>query len=503
MKMRPVSSVLAVVVVVLAPLAVHGAFQLPLPTAGPRECLFNNGLAYAPFRDGQGPGQGIAPDLAQVEEDLVFLSQITRRIRSYSTEGPFASLPQIAARLEIRVAQGVHLSSDVARNEEQIAAALGLAREGLVDSILVGNEVLTGSLLSKPELIAYIRRVRRDAPATVLVSTAETWDKWSLNLDLAGEVDFVVAHFYPFWENHPIEGAAANVVQRYRALKSALDAEFPLRDLRIVVGETGWPSAGNPRVPGVVPSPENQRRFAQEFMSQACAASIPFYYFGAFDEEWKWREGATGVVEPEGLPRDRTLSGRFIGSSWGFFLSNGMLKDHFADWFDQPPAGTRWDRDIFVNGRLATYYDIGVDSSHQRRDWLSPANDSLQMSYPGGQDWGAVFVTVGPPVDPPRPWRDFSQFTLLSLELRGENGGETVDVGIKDYAAPDDGSERKITLRLDREFRRYDVPLSQFGSSRVVVPDDLRQLYVVVEFVFGGREPQKIYARSIRYRRSA
>jgi hypothetical protein len=74
-----------------------------------------------------------------------------------------------------------------------------------------------------------------------------------------------------------------------------------------------------------------------------------------------------------------------------------------------------------------------------------------------------------------------------------------VEVGIKRYNDPDDGSERKVTLALDTSFERYDIDLRQFGHSRFVVPDDLARLYVVTEFVFSGHTPQTVYARNIRY----
>lgn len=465
-----------------------------------RECLRGNALVYGPFRDGQSPDAGIYPTAVQIEEDLTFISQITKRIRIYSTKGPFALVPRLAEKLGISVTQGIHLGKDQGENEEEIAAALTLAHAGLIDSIIVGNEILTGSRLPKSELISYIRRVRQDAPAHVPVSTAETWDKWASNLDLAQDVDFVVAHFYPFWEKQPIDGATTSLFQRYRALENQLHSEYPVRDLKVVIGETGWPSGGSPIADGVIPGPQNQRRFVEEVMSVACESSIPFYFFEAFDEEWKWQEGFTSRVDPQDLPRDRTFSANWVGSSWGIFRSNGRLKVHFADMFYQPDPGTRLQRDILIDGQLATYYDVGVDSSHRRRDWLSSADRSLKMSYASGQDWGAVFVTVGKPSDPPRPWKDFSEFGILALDLRGENGGETVEVGIKDYAAPDDGSERKVRLLLGKEYHRYDIPLSSFASSRMVIPDDLKRLYVVAEFVFTGREPQTVYVRNIRYK---
>jgi exo-beta-1,3-glucanase (GH17 family) len=464
-----------------------------------RQCVLDNGLGYGAFRDGQSPDAAIYPTEKQIEEDMVFVSRLTRRLRTYRSGGSFAAIPALAEKLAMRAAMGIALGSNSAANEEEIAAGIRLAHSGLVQELIVGNEVLTGGLLSKEELVAYLRRVRRDVPPEILVTTAETWDKWLLNPDLIEEVTYVMAHFYPFWEGQPVEGAAANVIDRYRALQRTLDSVSRRGPVRIVIGETGWPSAGPPRVSHVVPDPLNQRRFAEELITAACDNSIPFYFFSVFDEEFKWQEGATSRLEPQDFPRDRTFSGKWIGSSWGLAHSNGKIKPLFADMFAQPDIGSRRHRDIFVDGQLAAYYDIGVDTSQLKRDWLTTSEDSLKMSYPAGQEWGAVFITVGPPVAMPRPWKDFSDFGVLSLELRGERGGEVVEVGIKRYNDPDDGSERKVTLALDTSFERYDIDLRQFGHSRFVVPDDLARLYVVTEFVFSGHTPQTVYARNIRY----
>lgn len=499
----------AVVLGVLA-LSMAGMFQRvaaadTVSDADPsiQPCLLANGMAYTPFRDGQGPDTGIYPGVGQIVEDVRFLSQITKKLRTYSAVRPIGAVARIAKAEGISIVLGISLGADDDLNEEEIRAAIALANERMVDSIIVGNEVLSFStVVTKSRLISYLRRVRQSVPTTVRVTTADLAGTWESNLDLGREVDFVVAHFYPFWENHAIEGAAARVIDEYHALQQKLDEMYPLRGLKVVVGETGWPSAGVPLVPDVVPSPDNQRRFFLEFVNAACKSSIPFYYFSAFDEEWKWREGTSGGTGLDGLPSDRTLSGKHIGSSWGVFRSNGTLKSHFDNLLAPPSPTTRDQREILVNGQLRAYYDAGVDSSLQRRDWLSSTDEALRMSYPSGQDWGAVFMTVGQPVDPPRPWKDFSEFGVLSVELRGEHGGERLEVGIKSSIDSDDGGGRKLMLEVGTEYAWQDIPLLRFASSRFVVPDDLTHLYVVCEFVFAGSRAETVYVRNVRYKPS-
>jgi exo-beta-1,3-glucanase (GH17 family) len=476
-------------------------------------CLLANGLAYGPFRDGQGPSPSVPfPTLNQIEEDLASIGRITKHVRTYGSGGNYAQIAPLAKRHGISVMQGIHLGSDDKANKEEISAAVSLAHQGLVDSIVVGNETLSGSgnntgagtqrsRPTKQELISYIHQVKEKlGPDAIPVSTAQIYSDWESNLDLVKDVDFVVAHFYPFWDGQAIGGAAATVLENYGKLKADLRMRYG-HDVRVVIGETGWPSGGSPH-DAALPSSENQRKFFGEFITLACNNSIPFYYFEAFDEEWKWREGTKwegSLSLPDG---DRTFSARWIGSSWGIYQSNGRVKPQFTGVFDQPAPGSRASRDIFAEGPglLSAYYDMGVDSDpDHRHDWLSADNGELTISYPSGQHWGAVFITVGAPAQPPRPWKDFSEFETLGIEMRGERGGERVEIGIKNRADPNTGNETRIIESLNKQYRPYNIPLRKFASGHLRIPEGLKQLNVVVELVFQDSKAEVVYARNIRY----
>ena len=477
---------------------------LPAVHSPAGDCLATNGVAYGPFRDGQGPDYKppVIPRVDQIEEDLHFLREITKSIRTYSTTDTQANIPHLAQRFGIKVAQGIELGPNAAANEKQIAVAVQMAREGIVEALIVGNEVLSANVLPKAKLLEYLQRVRKLTPKEVPVTTAEVWDIWNNHPDLAAAVDVVIAHFYPFWEKQHIDDANQSLWRNYEKLQSTLRRVYPKRDVRIVIGETGWPSGGAPQG-RAVPGPQNQRRFIQEFMSSACAKSVPFYFFEAFDEEWKWREGEKVPSDAQSLPIDRSFTGRWIGSSWGIYQSNGRVKPELADLFRQPSPGSRLNRDIFVNGQLAAHYAIGVDSSGRQRAWYAKGNNAIEMAYPAAQRWGVVYFTVGEPTGPPRPWKDFSQFDAVSFELRGARGRESVRVGIKDLEDPHDGNEAQVVLRdVVTEFQTYTIPLSQFASAQLPVPDGLAQLNVVLQFFFSGAQSQTVYVRNIRYLKS-
>ncbi len=150
-------------------------------------------------------------------------------------------------------------------------------------------------------------------------------------------------------------------------------------------------------------------------------------------------------------------------------------------------------RSVMADGRLQPGFDLGIDTSGKERHWLSPETGFLHLVYPAGQQWGALFVTVGPPKDPPRPSRDFSAYGTLVVELRGGTGGEVVRVGIKDATDRDDGSEVTLPVTLTSEWVAYEFELTRFDSA------NLRALYVVTEIVFAGTASQTVDIRTVRF----
>jgi len=337
-----------------------GAGVAPAVQCDPSEL---QGLAYSPFRDGEDPTVGVYPTVDEIREDLTQLRSITSRIRTYGASGTLHDIAQEAAAMGISVAQGVFLSDDAELNEQEIASAVDLAERGLVQSIIVGNETLLTGVLSESQLRDYIRRVREAVPGAVAVTTAEPWSVWLDHPLLADEVDYILAHVHPFWESQPVETAVSYVLDRYTQVSAESGGK------EVVIGETDWPSAGAPeqsnQPPNMMPSEANQRAFLEEFIPSASENCISYYLFSAYDEEWKWTESTHELA----LPLDRTLSGRFVGSSWGIFDSEGRIKPQLASLFPAAtPSASRLTRTIFDDRGLAVLYDIGVDSSGQRRD---------------------------------------------------------------------------------------------------------------------------------------
>ncbi len=159
-----------------------------------------------------------------------------------------------------------------------------------------------------------------------------------------------------------------------------------------------------------------------------------------------------------------------------------------------PPAAAQnvQQRDVMIAGRLTAGFDMGVNTSGGRTDWVSSDSDSIKMAGPPGQDWSAVFVTWGPPVSQNRPGTDMSAYATLVVEIRGDPG-KTLQIGIKDKDQADDGNETKVTVLLTSSWRSYAIPLGRFTKA------SLNKLYTVTEFVWLAKSPVTAWVRNIRF----
>jgi len=213
-------------------------------------------VSYAPFRGEQTPlTLSTQVTAEQIAEDLAQLAKITDCIRTYSTDNGLDQIPEIAARVGLKVIQGIWLSSNRQRNLARIATTIRLVKEypATITALVVGNEVLLRGEMTTADLAATIRSVK--AQVAVPVTYADVWEFWLRNREIYDAVDFVTIHILPYWEDFPIRAkfAAAHV----DAIRRRMAVAFPGKE--ILIGETGWPSTGRMR-DAALPSRTNQAR---------------------------------------------------------------------------------------------------------------------------------------------------------------------------------------------------------------------------------------------------
>ncbi|RZN15106.1 beta-(1-6) glucans synthase [Bradyrhizobium sp. Leo121] len=262
-------------------------------------------VSYAPFRDTQTPlipTTHISAD--QIAQDLADLAKVTECVRTYSIENGLDQVPGLAAKVGLKVIQGIWLGSDRIKNQTQIAVAVGLAKQypGVITALVVGNEVLLRGEMTTADLAAYVRAVK--AQVQVPVTYADVWEFWLRNREVYDAVDFVTIHILPYWEDMPVRAkfAAAHV----DAIRKRMAVAFPNKE--ILIGETGWPSMGRMRE-GALPSRTNQARIVSEILDLAKREGFRVNLIEAYDQPWK-----------------RQLEGT-VGGYWGLFDSvNRVVK---------------------------------------------------------------------------------------------------------------------------------------------------------------------------------
>jgi glucan 1,3-beta-glucosidase len=312
MRLGAVLFVLAAAAIVAAWGWLGTAVEMPAAPLAPGEKI--QCVSYAPFRGDQDPfGPDVPIDPRQIEEDLVRLKPLTDCIRTYSVDHGLDQIPEIAARHGMKVMLGLWLSSrpELSRHQTETAIALARRYPDVIQSVVVGNEVLLRGEMAAPDLAKTIRAVK--AQVTMPVTYADVWEFWLRYPEIAAAVDFITIHILPYWEDFPIpvQDAAAHV----GAIRGEVAAAFPGRD--ILVGEFGWPSAGRMRE-GALPSRAPPARVVQEVLAQAQRDNYRVNVIEAFDQPWKRQlEGAVGGHW--GLYDAYDRQAKF---SWGMAVSN-------------------------------------------------------------------------------------------------------------------------------------------------------------------------------------
>ena len=260
--------------------------RAPIDGAAKLECV-----SYAPFRNEQTPHDPtliVRPE--QIAEDLAELAKVSRCIRTYSIDNGLDQVPELASKVGLKVLLGIWIGRDRAKNAHlaDIAVALANDHPGTVAAVIVGSEVLLRGEMTASDLRQIIRSVK--PRVNVPVTYADVWEFWLRYREVGEDVDFITAHFLPYWEDVPprAEDAAAHV----DSIRKQVAAVFPGKE--ILIGETGWPSHGRMRE-GALASRVNQARFVSEILERARRDNFRVNFFEAYDEPWKRRwEGTVG-----------------------------------------------------------------------------------------------------------------------------------------------------------------------------------------------------------------
>lgn len=248
-------------------------------------------VSYAPYhRPGQTP---LDPTTripkAQIAADLASLAKITACVRIYAVDQGLQYVPELAQPLGLKVLLGAWIGRNPLENKVQIDTAVALANRypDTVRALIVGNEVLLRREQSEAAMLALLQDVR--GRVQVPVTYADVWEFWLRHPSLAQQVDFLTIHILPYWEDEPVavEGALAHVAE----IRQRMLTHF---GKPVLIGETGWPSAGRQREEAR-PGRLEQARFVRSFIRQAHDQGWEYNLIEAIDQPWKrLLEGTVG-----------------------------------------------------------------------------------------------------------------------------------------------------------------------------------------------------------------
>ena len=257
-----------------------------------------HGLSFSPYTEGQGPGTIVGEE--QIRERLAVIEPFVRWIRTFSCTDGHELIPAIAHEKGLKTLVGVWLDDDKEHNDLELENAIRVAKDGHVDILGVGNEVLLRGDLTEDELLDYIARAKEALP-DVEVGYVDAYFEFAAHPRITDACDVLLANCYPFWEGCPAEYALLYMKEMYRKAVEVAGGK------RVIISETGWPNIGTPEG-GAEPSFENAIKYFIDTYRWAEAEGIEIFYFSSFDESWK--VGAEGDV----------------GAYWGLWDKDGVPK---------------------------------------------------------------------------------------------------------------------------------------------------------------------------------
>ncbi|KAF7188878.1 putative glucan endo-1,3-beta-glucosidase btgC [Pseudocercospora fuligena] len=293
---------------------------------------------YAQYPQCLSPGGG--PVQNNVTLDVARLSQLTPAIRLYGTdcnqtELVLEAIDRLEMQDSMKVWLGVYLDGNQTTNDRQMShlyEILDKYDHSSFVGVIVGNEVLYAKTWTITQLQTQLEGIRQNFTSKGInlpVSTADLGDNWDANLAQAS--DIVMANIHPFFAGTVAEEAASWAYTFWQGkdipLKTAkTDTTGSLTYPTQIISEIGWPSQGGndcgdandpaygctSETDGAVASIDNLNTFMDGWVCDALNNGTTFFWFEAFDEEWKHQ------FDTEHNKWE---------SAWGLFDSDRNLKD--------------------------------------------------------------------------------------------------------------------------------------------------------------------------------
>ena len=257
-----------------------------------------HGLCFSPYREGQDIGDQLTED--QIITRINIIASHTNWARSFSCTDGNEFIPKAARARGLKTVVGAWISGDKKRNEKEINSLIDLAKNGLVDIAVIGNEVLMRNELTEKEIIDYIQRFKTALP-NIPIGYVDAYYQFLDRPKLIDACDLILINCYPFWEGSSIDDSSVYLRQMYALTQKVSKGK------KVIITETGWPDQGS-HASGAVPSPENAMKYFINTQKWSKDENVEIFYFSSFDESWKVRQEGD------------------LGARWGIWDKNEEVK---------------------------------------------------------------------------------------------------------------------------------------------------------------------------------
>ncbi|WP_373416360.1 beta (1-6) glucans synthase [Pseudomonas sp. ABC1] len=276
-------------------------------------------VSYSPFDKDQSPfEQPLALRPERMEADLALLSKRFQCIRTYSTTG-LEGIPDLARKHGLKLLLGAWVSADAQQTRQELDTLIRLANANadIVEAVIVGNETLLRKEVTATRLAGLIEEVKQ--AVSVPVTYADVWEFWLKHPEIAPAVDFLTIHLLPYWEDNP--SGIEHALQEVEQVRQVFGGAFAPKG--ILIGETGWPSAGRQRETAVADR-VNQASFIRGFVQMAEANGWRYNLIEAFDQPWKRASEGT------------------VGGYWGLYDADRQDKGSLQGAISNQPHWPLW-----------------------------------------------------------------------------------------------------------------------------------------------------------------
>ncbi|RUS25214.1 glycoside hydrolase superfamily [Jimgerdemannia flammicorona] len=295
------ANIQALLIQVLLVLAILSVLVSAKPTRKSKRATGTNfwGITYTVY---SASGQCLSE--AQVTNDVALMKSAgITHIRMYGQDCDGLNYVLNALKgSTIKVLAGIWFSDD-ARYKTEISSFLAILRSQPSSvlstnlmGVVVGNENVNSHFMNENTLIAHIKdasaQIKGAGFNSVKITTSEPPNTYTKTIMDLSVIDFVLPNVHPYFGKVDVGQAFSSFMSQVNALKKKTGKPF-------IVGETGWPSAGN-TFGAAVPSLANEQLYAKDVICKAPGQNLQYFFFEAFDSLWK-QPGQFGVEQHWGV----------------------------------------------------------------------------------------------------------------------------------------------------------------------------------------------------------